>query len=162
MSADPSRHHTGPRHDAAVFVGGLLVFIASFLPWYRVTVQGGPAESGVTGSVNAWHGLAGIGLIVLLVSVVVTAAEPFIGEDLPPLVLPLVAAVVACAGAALVVIRSLSLPGAGIPAATTRLSWGGWTLIVLVILQAMLSVLRAVHANDPRPEGPVVPDVPSG
>jgi hypothetical protein len=34
-------------------------------------------------------------------------------------------------------------------------------LIVLVVLQAMISILRVVHAGDVERDEPVVPDVPS-
>ncbi|HEX4015303.1 MAG TPA: hypothetical protein VHX15_01075 [Frankiaceae bacterium] len=139
-----------PRHDVIALVSGLLVFVASFLPWYALTFEGGPAESGVTGSFNAWHGLAGIGLILMLFSLVVTAAEPYFGEDgSTPLPVSIVAAVLACVGALLVVIRSLDLPTPDVPGVSAGLRWGGWILILLVVLQALISVLRVVHVGDP-------------
>lgn len=161
MAVDEPAPGSATRHDAVAFGCGLLVFIASFLPWYQVSLGGGPAESGVTGTYNAWHGLAGVGLILLLFSLVVAAAEPFAGDAFPPLPIRLLAAALACAGAALVVVRSLKLPNVDVPGAEVSLRWGGWVLIVLVILQAMISILRVVHAGDVGRDEPVVPNVPS-
>ncbi len=147
--------------DATVLASGLLVFIASFLPWYGVTIGGGPAEAGVTGTYNAWHGLAGAGLILVLFSLVVAAAPPFFGEELQRRPFDVAAAALACAGAVLVIIRSFDLPKIDIPGAEAKLRWGGWVLIVLLVIQALLSVMRAVRAEAAQDDGPVVPDVPS-
>lgn len=140
------------RHDLVAVGLGVLVFIASFLPWYGVKFDGGLAESGVNGSVDAWHGLAGIGVILLLFSAVATAAEPMLGEDRPVRLGPVIAALLACVGAAFVLIKSLSLPTPLVPGATVGLQWGGWILLVLVVLEALVSLLRVVHAGD-RPSG---------
>jgi hypothetical protein len=161
MATQANESGSSDRHDAIAFGCGFLVFIASFLPWYGVTLSGGPAEAGLTGTFNAWHGLAGVGLILLLFSLVATAAEPFLGDAVPALPLRIGAAVLACVGAALVIIRSFSLPKVDVPGADVSLRWGGWVLIVLVVLQAMISVLRVVHAGDVERDEPVVPDVPS-
>lgn len=161
MAVDEPAPGSAARHDGAAFGCGLLVFVASFLPWYQVTLAGGPAESGVTGTYDAWHGIAGVGLILLLFSLVVIAAEPFAGDGFPPLLARLLSALLACVGAALVVARSLKLPGVDIPGAAVGLRWGGWVLVVLVVLQAMLSVLRVVHAGEVKRDEPVVPNVPS-
>jgi hypothetical protein len=137
------------RHDLAMVGVGVLVFIASFLPWYGVTFSGGNAETGVTGSVDAWHGLAGLGVILLLFGAVAAAAEPMVlGEDWPPRLVPVVSALLACLGAAFVVIKSLSLPTSDVPGASIGLRWGGWILLVLVVVEALISVLRVVHAGD--------------
>ncbi|MGN6475013.1 MAG: hypothetical protein ACTHK4_15380 [Mycobacteriales bacterium] len=161
MGVDEPAQGSATRHDGIAFGCGLLVFIASFLPWYQVTLAGGPAESGVTGTYNAWHGLAGLGLILLLFSLVVAAAEPFAGDVFPPLPIRLLTAALACVGAALVILRSLNLPSVDIPGAQVGLRWGGWVLIVLVVLQAMISILRVVHAGDVSRDEPIVPNLPS-
>jgi hypothetical protein len=149
------------RNDGTVLVSGVLVFVASFLPWYGVSFPGA-AEAGVTGTTNAWHGLAGLGLILLLFSLVVAAAGPFFGPNVPRLAANLAAAVLACVGAALVLIRSVSLPTVDVPGAHVGLKWGGWVLIILVVVQAALSVLRATRPPEVKADDePVVPDVPS-
>jgi hypothetical protein len=121
------------------------VFIASFLPWYGVTFNGGLAEAGVSSTYDAWHGLAGVGLILLLFSLVVTAGEPFLGEDVSTRPVSVVAAALAGVGAVLVLIKSFDLPSANETGLNVGLRWGGYILIVLVIVQAILSVMRAVR-----------------
>ena len=152
MSFDGLDGSPRSRHELPAIICGLLVFVVSFLPWYGVSFDGGSAEAGVTGTYNAWHGLAGVGLIVVLLSLVVTAAEPFFGETMPPVALPLTAAVLSVVGAALVVVKSFNLPSVDIPNTTTSLRWGGWVLIVVLVLQVLVSVLRVVHANDAPPD----------
>lgn len=149
---DPEVPASMSRHDLVAVGAGVLVFIASVLPWYGVKFDGGVAESGVNGSVDAWHGLAGIGVILLLFSAVATAAEPMLGENRPRRLIPAVAALLACLGAVFVLIKSFSLPTPLVPGATTHLEWGGWILLVLVVVEALVSVLRVVHAGD-RPSG---------
>ncbi|HWA67089.1 MAG TPA: DUF5336 domain-containing protein [Mycobacteriales bacterium] len=145
---DPEMSAPMSRHDLVAVGAGVLVFIASFLPWYGVKFDGGLAESGVNGSVDAWHGLAGVGVILLLFSAVATAAEPMLGEERPRWLGPIVAAVLACLGAAFVLLKSFSLPTPLVAGATTHLEWGGWILVVLVVIEALVSVLRVVHAGD--------------
>jgi hypothetical protein len=149
---DPEVPASMSRHDLVAVGAGVLVFVASFLPWYGVKFDGGVAETGVNGAADAWHGLAGIGVILLLFSAVATAAEPMFGEDRPPRLMPSVAALLACLGAVFVLVKSFSLPAPLIPGATTHLEWGGYILLVLVIVEALVSVLRVVHAGD-RPSG---------
>jgi hypothetical protein len=149
MSVFDPEPRSASRHDLIAVGAGIAVFIASFLPWYGVTFQGALAESGVNGTTDAWHGLAGIGLILLLFSLVVTAAEPFVGEDMSGLSVAIAAAVLACVGALFVLIRSLDLPSIDVPGASVGLRWGGWILLVLVVVQAIISVLRVVHHGDP-------------
>jgi hypothetical protein len=147
MSIPEPEPYSVPRHDVIALVSGLLVFVASFLPWYRVTFSG-EAETGVTGTFNAWHGLAGIGLILLLFSLVVTAAEPYVGEDVSKRPVSAVAALLAALGAVFVVVKSFSLPTVDIPGAHVRLQWGGWLLILLSILQAVITALRVIHRSE--------------
>lgn len=148
MAFDEPEHRPADRHDLIAVGAGILVFLASFLPWYGVKFDGSLAETGVNGTTDAWHGLAGIGVILLLFSLVVTAAEPFGGEEMPRLPLRIAAAALACVGALFVVIRSFDLPNSSVPGANVGLRWGGWVLLVLVVIQALISVLRVVHSGD--------------
>jgi hypothetical protein len=133
-----------PRHEQVALGSGLLVFIASFLPWYGVSL--GPLSETFT----AWHGLAAVGLILLLLAFVATAAEVFARDSLPalPVSYPVVEAGLASLGAIFVIIKSFDLPSGSALGVDVGLRWGGWILIILTIVQAGISVLRAVHAND--------------
>jgi hypothetical protein len=132
------------RHDQIALGSGVLVFIASFLPWY------GASGGGVSVSVTAWHGLAAFGLILLLLSLFVTAAELFAKDSLPelPVKYPLVEAGLAGLGALFVIIKSFDLPSGGGFGVDYGLRWGGYILIILAIVQAGINVMRALHAND--------------
>jgi hypothetical protein len=138
-----------PRHDQIALGSGVVVFIASFLPWYGASFQG------LSRSTDAWHGLAAFGLILLLLATLVTAAELFAKEALPelPVSYPLVTAGLACLGALFVIIKSFDLPSGGAFGLSYGLRWGGWILLIAVIVQAGINVLRVVHANDGAPSG---------
>ncbi|HVT65512.1 MAG TPA: hypothetical protein VHD81_10175 [Mycobacteriales bacterium] len=134
-----------PRHDQVALGVGVLVFLASFLPWYGVTILG------VSTSYTAWHaGLTAFGLILLLLATATTAAELFAKDALPELPVgnQVVEAGLAGVGALLVVIKSLDLPSGSGLGVDVGLRWGGWILILATVAQAGISVLRAVHAND--------------
>jgi len=148
VTFEEPEHRQAAGSELALLATGILTFIASFLPWYSNDFKGGLAETGVTGTYNAWHGLAAAGLLLVLFSLVVTAAGPLLGEDAPTRPLAIAAAALACAGAALVIARSLALPDPHIQGVTASLRWGGWVLIVVVLAHAAISVLRVVHAND--------------
>jgi hypothetical protein len=156
-----------PRHDQIALGSGVLVFIASFLPWYGLKVDGDSplrALGAHNSTTDAWHGLAAFGLILLLLSLAVTAAQLFVRENLPelPVSYPIVAAGLACLGALFVLIKSFDLPSIGGAGASVGLRWGGWILIILSIVQAVISVLRAVHDANAKPAGGgAAPGVPS-
>lgn len=135
--------------DRVIAGGAAVAFIASFLPWYGATFQGGPAEAGVTGTYNAWHGLAAAGLLLVLFSLVVTASGPLLGEDAPSRPLAMAAAALATVGAGLVVVRSFDLPNPDIPGVSVGLRWGGWILIVLVVVHAAICLYRALRSEEP-------------
>jgi hypothetical protein len=132
------------RHDQIAVGSGVLVFIASFLPWY------GASGGGVSVSVTAWHGLAAFGLVLLLLSLFTTAAELFAKDSLPdlPVSYPMVEAGLAALGALFVIIKSFDLPSGGAFGVDYGLRWGGYILIVLTIVQAGINVMRALHAGD--------------
>jgi len=132
------------RNDQIALGSGVLVFICSFLPWYGVSL--GPLSKTFT----AWHGLAALGLILLLLATLTTAAEVFAKDSLPelPIAHPMLEAGLAALGALFVIIKSFDLPSGGAFGFDYGLRWGGYILIVLTILQAGINILRAVHAND--------------
>ena len=156
MSSSVPDFKAMPRHDQIALGSGVLVFIASFLPWYGVKVSGEfAAFVGGDHTVTAWHGLAAFGLVLLLLSLAVTAAQMFSADKLPelPVSYPILAAGLASLGALFVIIKSFDLPSGSAAGIDVGLRWGGWILMVLVIVQAGISVLRAVHANDGKAGG---------
>src|ERR1700756_3607477 len=93
--------------DRVIVVGSLIAFIATFLPWYGVSVLGLSASvSGWSAGFSAWAGsllLTAAGVLLLLRRSGTTLE---IGEVGPALIIAIVAAV----GLLLVVIRWVSLP----------------------------------------------------
>jgi hypothetical protein len=147
VTFEEPEHHAAARSEMALLATGVLTFVASFFPYYSATFEGGVAEAGVTGTYSAWHGMSAVGVLLVLFSLVVMGSGPMLGEDTPARPLAIATAVLACAGAALVVVRSFNLPDLDIPGVTTSLRWGGWLLLVLVILHAALSVVRVVRPS---------------
>jgi hypothetical protein len=146
VTFEEPEHRQRSGSELALLATGVLTFIASFLPWYSATFSGDVAELGVTGTYNAWHGLMAVGVLLVLFSLVVTASGPLLAEETPSRWIPIGAAVLACGGAVLVLVKSFDLPSLDIPGVTTHLRWGGWLLIVLVLVHAALSVVRAARA----------------
>ena len=154
MSSSMPDFKAMPRHDQIALRSGVVVFNASFLPWY------GASFAGHSVSVTAWHGLAALGLILLLLALLATAAEMFAKDSLPelPVAYPLLEAGLACLGALFVIIKSFDLPSGGGFGVSYGLRWGGWILLIAVVVQAGISVMRALHAkdNDAPPTAPPI------
>ncbi|HWA67088.1 MAG TPA: DUF5336 domain-containing protein [Mycobacteriales bacterium] len=153
------------RNDQIALGAGVLVFVASFLPWYGVKFKGELAAFGAgSATVNAWHGLAAFGLVLLLLGLVVVAAQTFAGANLPelPTSYEVVAAGLSCLGALFVIIKSFDLPSYSGADASVGLRWGGWILLILVVVQAVATVMRVMAsggfaASSGRPSAPVPP-----
>ena len=143
------------RNEQMFLGAGVLVFIASFLPWYGVSYNlsfAGVHTSG-SSSINAWHSYATLGLLLILAATVVAAVMLLAADSLPelPVSWNVVVAGLSVVGAALVVIRSLNLPSASGPGASVGLRWGGWVLIVVCVAHAVLAVLRMREAGESMP-----------
>jgi hypothetical protein len=144
-----------PRNDLIVLGSGVLVFIVSlFFPWYGVKFKGvlsGFSPGNTT--TNAWHGLAAFGLILLLFGLFVVAAQIFAGSALPeiPIGYSMIAAGLSVLGALFVIIKSFDLPSGSSFDASVGLRWGGWLLIILVLVQAVFSVIRALASGEELP-----------
>lgn len=150
------------RNDQLALVAGVLAFIASFFPWYGVKFKGALAAfGGGSATVTAWHGLAAFGLVLLLLGLLVVAAQVFAGASLPaiPTSYELVAAGLSCLGALFVIIKSFDLPTYSGADASVGLRWGGWVLLILVVVQAVVCVMRVLAANA-RPASSSAPAAP--
>jgi Family of unknown function (DUF5336) len=143
-----------PRNDLIVLGSGILVFMVSlFFPWYGVKFKDAVAGFGGSDSTNAWHGLAAFGLILLLLALFVVAAQIFAAGALPelPVGYSMIAAGLSVLGALFVIIKSFDLPSASGFGVSVGLRWGGWLLIILVLVQAIFTVLRALSSGEAVP-----------
>ena len=143
------------RNDQLFLGAGVLVFIASFLPWYGVSYNlsfAGVKSSG-SASINAWHSYATLGLLLILAATVVAAVRMFAADTLPdlPVSWNLIVMGLSVVGALLVVIRSLNLPSASGPGTDVGLRWGGWILLIACVAHAALAVLRMREAGESMP-----------
>lgn len=145
-----------PRTDQAFLGAGVLVLIASFLPWYGVSYDfkfAGVHSSG-SASINAWHSYATLGLLLMLAATALVAVQAFSpSTSLPdlPVSWNFLAAAVAAVGALLVLIRSLDLPSASGPGGNVGLRWGGWLLIVFSIALAVIGAWRLRESGEAMP-----------
>ena len=144
-----------PRNEQWFLGAGVLVFVASFLPWYGVSYNfnfAGVKSSG-SASINAWHSYATLGLLLILAATVIAAVMALARDALPeiPMSWNVVVTGLSVLGALLVVIRSLNLPSASGPGASVGLRWGGWILLIACIAHAVLAVLRMRAAGEEMP-----------
>lgn len=144
-----------PRNDQLFLGAGVLVFIASFLPWYGVSYNlsfAGVKSSG-SASINAWHSYATLGLLLILAATIIAAVMVLSANTLPELGVSwnVVVMGLSVAGALLVVIRSLNLPSASGPGASVGLRWGGWVLLIACVAHAVLAVMRMRASGETMP-----------
>ena len=144
-----------PRNEQWFLGAGVLVFVASFLPWYGVSYNlsfAGVKSSG-SASINAWHSYATLGLLLIVAATVVAAAMAFTVDSLPelPVSWNVVVTGLSVVGALLVVVRSLDLPSVSGPGASVGLRWGGWILLIACIAHAVLAVTRLRASGDAMP-----------
>src|SRR3954447_11560811 len=64
-----------PRNDLGVLAAGALAFIFSFFPYYGASAKAGGFSYSV--SVNAWHGTALLGMLLVVAAAIVAAIIAF-------------------------------------------------------------------------------------
>jgi hypothetical protein len=161
---DTSRLTTG---DMIAGVGGVVLLISLFLPWYGVDVNVGGVSA--SESVNAWEAMGFIDILLFLVALVaigvpVARATGSLPEEVPGSLLILVAGGL---GVLLVLFRLIDIPGSDVPSvaessvdfgrkigvflgliATAGIAYGGWRA-------------NAEHPADSTPAAAPPPPAPS-
>jgi hypothetical protein len=152
-----------PPFDMAVLVTGVLTFIVSFFPYYGAHVSGSVNGINVgsfgdaSASVSAWHSYSTVALLLVLAGTIVAGVAMF-STSLPdlPVGLRWIAAGLCALGALLYVIRLFTLPhhhvslGAGL-SASEGVKWGGYLLLVIVLVNAVCAVMSALRSEEPVP-----------
>jgi amino acid transporter len=136
-----------PRIDQ-VFLGlGVLILIASFLPYY------GASYLGVSDSATAWHGWAALALILMLVATALVAVQLMTDATLPTLKVSWNVVVVAvdALGALILLIRTFTLDSGHTAGFSYGVRWGGWLLILAAIAQVVVAGLRFRASGEPMP-----------
>lgn len=126
------------RNDKGLIGAGIVVFIASFLPYWGVSA--GP----FTSSTNAWTGYATFGLLLLFIAAGIAAARVFGGASLPklPLGANLIVAGLAAIGTLLVILRGFTYPHAHFEGASWGVKWGGYVLMIVAIVETVFAVMN--------------------
>ena len=156
--------------DLGVLAAGLAALVFSFLPYVGAsyTVKG---FGGGSAHINAWHGWAFLGLLLLLAAAGIVAARVFGGVELPalPVGWHVLAAGAAAVGTFILLVRGLSWGGNEFEGIGTSYSsgmrWGGYLLVLAGLAEAFFAV-RAMRASgesisfDRDPSSGGTPDVP--
>jgi hypothetical protein len=140
-----------PRNDLGVLAAGALAFIVSFFPYYGASAKAGGFSYSV--SVNAWHGTALLGMLLVVAAAIVAAIIAFSPDTLPKMSLSwnVVVLGLSLLGTLLVIIRSFTLPSASGPGVDYGLRWGGWLLIIVCVVQSVFAFLRFRDTGEAMP-----------
>jgi hypothetical protein len=139
-----------------VFLGsGILVFIASFFPYYGASYDG-PDIAGIgstSTSTTAWHSYATLALLLLLASLILGAVVILSRSTLPEIAISwnVIVLGLAALGALLLIIRSFTLDSGDVAGFSYGLRWGAYILMILAVVQAVFAFLRTKDAGDAMP-----------
>jgi hypothetical protein len=152
--------------DDQAFIGlGVLVLIASFLPWYGTTVSASYLGHGISesSSTHAWHGWAALGLILMLVATALVVEQLFSDSQLPALRVSWNVVVLGldALGALLIIIRSFTLPSSDVPGINIGLRWGAWILMIAAVAQVVVCLMRFRASGESMPWAAVPPSPPA-
>jgi hypothetical protein len=142
------------RLDQVVLGAGVLGLIVSiFFPIWGVSVNV-KGLGGGSSSISAWHGLAALGMLLVLAATVIAAVRVFAAASLPKMAVGvnLLTFALSALGTVIVIIRELTYPHASLPGYSYGVKWGGYLLFLLLIAQAVAAFLLF------RKSGEVMPD----
>jgi hypothetical protein len=111
---------------------GALTFIASFLPWYSVSYEGGGLSLDIGISANAWEFALSLLAVLMLIAAGVLVLLPHLGTQVPNLAIIWLA----LAGLAFVfiLIRWLTFPGdEGVPGVSAGAGFGLFVGLILAL-----------------------------
>jgi hypothetical protein len=123
------------RNDQLIIGGGIVAFIASFLPYVGVSYSGFGVH--YDAHINAWHGFALLGLLFIFAAAAITALRVFANTAMPtlPLGINVVIAGLAALGTILVILRALTYDH-------TSIEWGGYVLFIAAIVETVGAVMN--------------------
>jgi hypothetical protein len=140
-----------PRNDQAVLGLGILIFIASFFPFYGVSVKSGGFSG--SSSVTSWHSYATVALLLLLLATILAAVQLFAGSNLPeiPVSWNLIVLGLSALGTLLYILRAFTLDSGNSSGFSYGLKWGAYVVMILALLQVVFAFLRTREAGDAMP-----------
>jgi hypothetical protein len=133
-------------NDLGVMAAGAAALVFSFLPYVGVSykVKG---FGGGSAHINAWHGWAFLGLVLVVAAAAVVAARVFADVTLPtmPVGWHVLVAGAAGLGTLILLLRGLSWGGAEFSGLGTSYSsgmrWGGYLLVLAGLVETAFAVL---------------------
>jgi len=140
-----------PRNDQAVLGLGVLAFIASFFPFYGVSVKFGGFRA--SESINTWHSYAVLGILLVLAATLLAAAQVFAASSLPsmPVSANFLVAALAAVGTLLIILRGFTYDSASGPGASVGLKWGFWVMLIVCVAQVVFAVMRLRDSGESMP-----------
>jgi hypothetical protein len=140
-----------PRYDQALIGLGVLALIVSFFPYYGVKVNAAGLHASAT--VNAWHGWAFFGIVLVFLSTASVAIEDFSRDPLPRLQVTwtFIVAAMSVLGVICVFLRSVTLPSGGTLGLTYGVRFGGVLLIIVCAAHAAVAVVKLLRSGEPMP-----------
>jgi hypothetical protein len=142
------------RLDQVVLGAGVLGLIVSlFFPIWGLSVNV-KGLGGASSSINAWHGLAALGMLLVLAATAIAAVRVFAAANLPkmPIGVNLLTFVLSALGTVIVIIRELTYPHASIPGYSYGVKWGGYLLFLLLIAQTVAAFLLFQKSGEAMPD----------
>lgn len=126
------------RNDQLVLGGGIVAFLASFMPYW------GYSFHGFSSSTSAWTGYAVLGLLLLFAAAGMTALRLFGNTSLPtlPVGVNLLVTALAGLGTLLVIIRAYTYPHASGFGGSVGVMWGGYILFIAAIVETVGAVMN--------------------
>lgn len=143
------------RNDQIVLATGVLAFIFSFFPYWGAKASGEGLSA--SSSVTAWHSYSTVALLLILIGTAATAMVLFSRSTLPtmPVGPRWIAAGLCSLGALLYIIRLFTLPSDSADFGPGKLSygvrWGGYLLLIIVVVNAVFAVLNALSSSEAKP-----------
>jgi hypothetical protein len=147
-------------NDLGVMAAGVAALLFSFMPYWGVSYKG--LGAGLGGSINAWHGLAFLGCLMIFAAAGIVAARVFGGVTLPTLPVGwyVIVAGLAGLGTLIVLVRGLTYPHASGLGASVGMKWGGYILVVAGIVEAVFAVMALRDSGESVSYDRGTPDTP--
>jgi hypothetical protein len=139
------------RNDQVVLGAGVLAFIASFFPFYGVTINVGGFSG--SSSIDTWHSYAILGILLVIAATLLAAAQVFASGSLPelPVSANFLVAGLSALGTLLIIVRGFTYDTASAPGGSVGLKWGFYVVMILCLVQVAFAVMRLRASGEQMP-----------
>lgn len=140
-----------PRSDQGVLAAGLLAFIASFFPFYGVSIDIGPFSG--SSSINTWHSYAVLGILLVIAATVLAAMQVFAASSLPdmPVSGNFLVAGLSALGTLLIIVRGFTYDTVSGPGGSLGLRWGFYVVMIFCLAQVVFTAMRLRASGEAMP-----------